>query len=130
RALISVSNKQNLVPFAKQLEKLNYDIISTGGTLQLLQDEGIDAQAVESVTEFPEILDSRVKTLHPSIHGGLLAKQDDENHKQQMQENSITPIDLVVVNLYPFKETLAKDGVSDEDIIENIDIGGPAMLRA
>src|SRR5699024_10593894 len=121
---------ENIVPFAKQLVELDYEIISTGGTLQLLLDEGVSAQAVDSVTGFPEILDGRVKTLHPSIHGGLLAKRDDESHQEQLSDNKITPIDLVVVNLYPFKETLAKDGVTDEEIIENIDIGGPAMLRA
>lgn len=130
RALISVSNKKNIVPFAKQLESLNFEIISTGGTLSLLLEEGVNAVAVDSVTGFPEILDGRVKTLHPSIHGGLLAKRDDGSHIEQLQQNDITPIDLVVVNLYPFKETLAKDGVTDEEIIENIDIGGPTMLRA
>src|SRR5699024_5621292 len=130
RALISVSNKENIVTFAKQLVELNYEVISTGGTLKLLLDEAVDAKAVDSVTGFPEILDGRVKTLHPMIHGGLLAKRDDESHQAQLQKNDITPIDLVIVNLYPFKETLAKDGVSDDDIIENIDIGGPTMLRA
>lgn len=130
RALISVSDKTNLIPFAEGLEKLNFEIISTGGTLALLQESGINAIAVDSVTEFPEILDGRVKTLHPKIHGGLLAKRDKEAHVQALKENEIDPIDLVVVNLYPFKETLAKDGVSHEEIIENIDIGGPAMLRA
>lgn len=130
RALISVSNKDNIVPFAKELESLDYEIISTGGTLKLLQDEGVDAVAVDSVTGFPEILDGRVKTLHPMIHGGLLAKRNDKSHQEQLQKNDITPIDLVIVNLYPFKETLAKDGVTDEEIIENIDIGGPTMLRA
>ena len=130
RALLSVSDKTNLIPFAQGLERLGYEIISTGGTLQLLQDAGVSAIAVDSVTGFPEILDGRVKTLHPKVHGGLLAKRSNEEHIQALQENNIDPIDIVVVNLYPFKETLAKEGVSHDEIIENIDIGGPAMLRA
>lgn len=130
RALMSVSNKDNLVPFAKQLEALGYEIISTGGTLKMLVDSGIDAKSVETVTGFPEILDGRVKTLHPNVHGGLLAKRDQEAHLAALNENNIDPIDLVVVNLYPFKETVTKQGATDEDIIENIDIGGPTMLRA
>ncbi|HLR43026.1 MAG TPA: bifunctional phosphoribosylaminoimidazolecarboxamide formyltransferase/IMP cyclohydrolase, partial [Pseudogracilibacillus sp.] len=130
RALISVSDKTGLIPFAQGLESLGYEIISTGGTLALLQEEGVNAIAVDSVTGFPEILDGRVKTLHPKVHGGLLAKRDNEAHVQALKDNEITPIDIVVVNLYPFKETLAKEGVSHEEIIENIDIGGPAMLRA
>lgn len=130
RALISVSDKTNLIPFAKGLEELGYEVISTGGTLQLLKEEGVHAIAVDRVTDFPEILDGRVKTLHPKIHGGLLAKRSEESHLQALAENNINPIDIVVVNLYPFKETLAKKDASQEDIIENIDIGGPAMLRA
>lgn len=130
RALLSVSDKSNLVPFAKGLEKLGYEVISTGGTLELLQQSGVNALAVDSVTQFPEILDGRVKTLHPKIHGGLLAKRQNEEHIAALKKNEIDPIDIVVVNLYPFKETLAKDNVTHDDIIENIDIGGPAMLRA
>lgn len=130
RALISVSNKDNIVDFAKGLTDLNYEVISTGGTLRVLQEAGIAVKAVDEVTGFPEILDGRVKTLHPLIHGGLLAKRDDETHQKQLQENKIHPIDVVVVNLYPFKETLMKHGISEDEIIENIDIGGPAMLRA
>src|SRR5690625_3349415 len=130
RALISVSNKENVADFAKGLVELDYEIISTGGTLSLLQDAGIPAQGVDDITGFPEILDGRVKTLHPNVHGGLLAKKSNESHQQQLKENNIDPIDVVVVNLYPFKETLAKEGVSNEEIIENIDIGGPTMLRA
>ena len=130
RALISVSNKENLVPFAKRLVELEYEIISTGGTLQLLIDEGIEAKSVETVTGFPEILDGRVKTLHPNIHGGLLAKRDNKAHEAALDKNNITPIDMVVVNLYPFKETVTKQGATEDDIIENIDIGGPTMLRA
>src|SRR5699024_4795678 len=130
RALISVSDKTGLIPFAQGLESLGYEIISTGGTLALLQEKGVNAIAVDSVTGFPEILDGRVKTLHPKVHGGLLAKRNNEAHVQALRDNEIDPIDIVVVNLYPFKETLAKQGVSHEDAIENIDIGGPAMLRA
>lgn len=130
RALMSVSNKENIVAFAKGLVELDYEIISTGGTLKTLAAENIPVKPVETVTGFPEILDGRVKTLHPNIHGGLLAKHADDHHQQQLAENNIQPIELVVVNLYPFKETLAKEGVSDNEIIENIDIGGPTMLRA
>ena len=129
RALISVSDKTDLIPFAEGLEKLGYEIISTGGTLKILQEAGVNAIAVEQVTGFPEILDGRVKTLHPKIHGGLLAKRSEPSHVKALEANDIAPIDIVVVNLYPFKETLAK-GASHEEIIENIDIGGPAMLRA
>src|SRR5699024_4684689 len=130
RALMSVSNKDNLVPFAKRLEKLGYEIISTGGTLNMLVDAGVEAKSVEAVTGFPEILDGRVKTLHPNVHGGLLAKRTEQAHVDALKQNDIEPIDVVVVNLYPFKETVAKDGATEEDIIENIDIGGPTMLRA
>jgi phosphoribosylaminoimidazolecarboxamide formyltransferase/IMP cyclohydrolase len=130
RALISVSNKENITAFAKGLIGLDYEILSTGGTLQKLQEAGIPATSVDNVTGFPEILDGRVKTLHPSIHGGLLAKRSSSTHREQLEENNILPIDMVVVNLYPFKQTLEKEGVSAEEIIENIDIGGPAMLRA
>lgn len=130
RALISVSDKTNLVDFAKQLKELNYEIISTGGTMKYLQDAGLEVIAVESVTNFPEILDGRVKTLHPNIHGGLLARRDVETHREQVQANNIEFIDLVVVNLYPFSETIAKADCTLEQAIENIDIGGPSMLRS
>lgn len=130
RALISVSNKENVVPFAKGLTSLGYEVISTGGTLNLLQKEAVEAKNVDQITGFPEILDGRVKTLHPIVHGGLLAKRDNVDHMNQLIKNNINPIDLVVVNLYPFKETLAKPNVSHEEIVENIDIGGPTMLRA
>ena len=130
RALISVSDKTNIIEFAKGLVALDYDVLSTGGTLKILQEAGVQARPVDEVTGFPEILDGRVKTLHPVIHGGLLAKRDNEDHMQALAENEIAPIDLVVVNLYPFKETLAKMDVSHDEIIENIDIGGPTMLRA
>lgn len=130
RALISVSNKTGIEEFAKGLVELNFEIISTGGTLKLLQDAGVPAIAVDEVTGFPEILDGRVKTLHPKVHGGLLAKRSEASHVEQLKANEIDPIDMVVVNLYPFKETLAKTDVTHEEIIENIDIGGPTMLRA
>lgn len=130
RALISVSDKTGIVEFAKGLNELGYEILSTGGTLKQLQDAHVNAIAVDDITKFPEILGGRVKTLHPNIHGGLLAKRNDESHVRELEENKIDPIDLVVVNLYPFKETLAKTGVSHDEIVENIDIGGPTMLRA
>ncbi|MFP7255007.1 bifunctional phosphoribosylaminoimidazolecarboxamide formyltransferase/IMP cyclohydrolase [Terribacillus goriensis] len=130
RALISVSDKTGIIPFAKGLAALDYDIISTGGTLKQLQEAGIPAVAVSDVTKFDEIMDGRVKTLHPAIHGGLLARRDDESHMQQLKERDIAPIDLVVVNLYPFKNTIEKPGVTEADAIENIDIGGPTMLRS
>ncbi|WP_096271585.1 bifunctional phosphoribosylaminoimidazolecarboxamide formyltransferase/IMP cyclohydrolase [Paucisalibacillus globulus] len=130
RALISVSDKQNIVEFASGLVDLGFEIISTGGTLSVLQDAGVPAIPVDQVTGFPEILDGRVKTLHPMVHGGLLAKRSNPDHLKQLEENQINPIDMVVVNLYPFKQTLERNGVSKEDIIENIDIGGPTMLRS
>jgi len=130
RALISVSKKDGIIDFAKQLDELGYEILSTGGTYKLLSDNGINAVKVSDITDFPEILDGRVKTLHPKIHGGLLAIRDDENHMKQLNENGIEPIDIVAVNLYPFKETILKDNVTLEDAIENIDIGGPSMIRA
>lgn len=130
RALISVSNKEHIESFAKGLVEQDYEIISTGGTLKAIQDAGIPAEAVETITDFPEILDGRVKTLHPFIHGGLLADMKNPAHAAQLKDYQIQPIDMVVVNLYPFKQTLAKAGVSEAEIVENIDIGGPTMLRA
>ncbi|RIW33954.1 bifunctional phosphoribosylaminoimidazolecarboxamide formyltransferase/IMP cyclohydrolase PurH [Bacillus salacetis] len=130
RALISVSDKSGIVEFARELQELGYDIISTGGTKNILLDNGIFVTGVEEVTGFPEIMEGRVKTLHPKIHGGLLAKRDVEEHRRQMEEQEIFPIDLVCVNLYPFQQTIAKPNVTEEDAIENIDIGGPTMLRA
>lgn len=130
RALISVSDKSNIEEFVKGLVEAGYEIISTGGTLHTLINAGIEAKAVDEVTGFPEIMDGRVKTLHPLVHGGLLGKRSNPDHMKQMEENGISPIDMVVVNLYPFKQTLEKDGVSKEEIIENIDIGGPTMLRS
>ncbi len=130
RALVSVSNKEGIVPFVQQLVDLGVEVISTGGTKKVLQENGVKVIGISEVTGFPEILDGRVKTLHPMIHGGLLAMRDNESHKAQLEEHGITPIDLVVVNLYPFKETISKADSTFEDAIENIDIGGPTMLRA
>jgi phosphoribosylaminoimidazolecarboxamide formyltransferase/IMP cyclohydrolase len=129
-ALISVSDKRGLLPFAQGLHKLGWRILSTGGTLKYLNDNGVPATQVSEHTGSPEILDGRVKTLHPRIHGGILARRSDADHVKQLGEHKIDPIDLVVVNLYPFRETVAKEGVLLEDAIENIDIGGPSMLRS
>ena len=130
RALISVSNKDGILEFAKELVALGYEILSTGGTKKLLQENNVPVTGVDVVTKFPEILDGRVKTLNPMIHGGLLGKFDDPSHQAQMQEHGIEPIEIVCVNLYPFVETISKPNVTWEDAIENIDIGGPTMLRA
>jgi len=129
RALISVSNKAGVIEFAQGLEKLGYEIISTGGTYRTLQEAGVKVKQVAEITGFPEILDGRVKTLHPKIHGGILARRIPE-HLQQIEANEIEPIDIVVVNLYPFRETVAKQDVTLEEAIENIDIGGPTMVRS
>jgi phosphoribosylaminoimidazolecarboxamide formyltransferase/IMP cyclohydrolase len=130
RALISVSDKNGITEFAKELVSLGYELISTGGTKKALQEQGIPVLGVSEVTGFPEILEGRVKTLNPLIHGGLLAKQDDTEHQQQLDEHGIQAIQLVCVNLYPFQQTIAKPDVTVADAIENIDIGGPTMLRA
>lgn len=130
RALVSVSDKTNLVPFVKRLVELGYEIISTGGTKKALEEAGVEVIAVDAVTGFPEILEGRVKTLHPMIHGGLLAKRGDSSHQQQVDENQIKYIDLVCVNLYPFAKTIQNTASTHEDKIENIDIGGPSMLRS
>lgn len=130
RALISVSDKTNIVEFAKGLEKHGFEVISTGGTFTYLKNNGVSCISIEDVTHFPEILEGRVKTLHPKIHGGLLSKRGNELHNKHVAENNIEYIDLVCVNLYPFEATVKKEGVSEEEIIENIDIGGPSMLRS
>ncbi|WJQ01888.1 bifunctional phosphoribosylaminoimidazolecarboxamide formyltransferase/IMP cyclohydrolase [Geobacillus stearothermophilus] len=130
RALISVSNKEGIIPFAKQLAELGVDIISTGGTKRALEEAGVPVISISDVTGFPEILDGRVKTLHPAIHGGILAVRSDERHQAALEEHGIRPIDLVVVNLYPFQQTIAKPDVTLAEAIENIDIGGPTMVRA
>ena len=130
RALISVFDKTGIVEFSKGLIELGWDIISTGGTYKLLKDNNIEVREVEEVTNFPEILDGRVKTLNPFIHGGILFKRDEKSHIEKIEELGILGIDMVVNNLYPFEETIHKDGVTKEEIIENIDIGGPSMIRA
>ena len=130
RALISVSNKDGVVELAKRLHAAGVEIISTGGTMKAIKEAGIPVTYVSDVTGFPEIMDGRVKTLNPFIHGGILAVRDNQEHLNQMQEHNIKGIDLVVVNLYPFKETIAKPDVELAEAIENIDIGGPAMIRA
>jgi phosphoribosylaminoimidazolecarboxamide formyltransferase / IMP cyclohydrolase len=130
KALISVSDKNGIIEFAKFLETKGVEILSTGGTLKALRDNGVLATAVEDYTGFPEMLGGRVKTLHPKIHGGLLGNLDIPEHRDQMEKHSIPSIDLVVVNLYPFVETVKKPDVSLEEVIENIDIGGPSMLRS
>ncbi|MFD1954872.1 bifunctional phosphoribosylaminoimidazolecarboxamide formyltransferase/IMP cyclohydrolase [Paenibacillus thailandensis] len=130
RALISVSDKSGIVEFSRELANLGVQIISTGGTFSLLQQEGVPVIGISDVTGFPEILDGRVKTLHPAVHSGLLAVRDDEEHQKAMKELGLDYIDMVVVNLYPFKQTIAKPDVTYEDAIENIDIGGPTMLRS
>ena len=129
RALVSVSDKTNLVEFVSELVKLGYEIISTGGTKKALEAAGIETIGISEITGFPEIMDGRVKTLHPKVHGALLCVRDNEEHVKQLKELDIDYIDLVCVNLYPFKETVQKPGVTHEEIIENIDIGGPSMLR-
>ncbi|SFX67619.1 phosphoribosylaminoimidazolecarboxamide formyltransferase / IMP cyclohydrolase [Thermoactinomyces sp. DSM 45891] len=130
RVLISVSDKTGIIEFAQQLVAKEIEVISTGGTHQLLKEAGIPVIGISEVTGFPEIMDGRVKTLHPKVHGGLLAVRDLPTHRQQMEENGIEEIDLVVVNLYPFAQTIAKPDVSYEEAIENIDIGGPSMVRS
>ncbi len=130
RALISVSDKTGVVEFAKKLEALGYEIVSTGGTLKALVDNGVKAISISDVTGFPECLDGRVKTLHPAVHAGLLARRDLPEHMAQLEKLDIKTIDVVAVNLYPFKATIEKPGVSLEEAIENIDIGGPTMLRS
>ncbi|MDF2803522.1 MAG: phosphoribosylaminoimidazolecarboxamide formyltransferase/IMP cyclohydrolase [Anaerocolumna sp.] len=130
RALISVSDKTGIVDFTKELVNLGIEIISTGGTYAVLKNAGLPAIEVSDITGFPECLDGRVKTLHPFIHAGLLAMRGRKAHMEQLKDLNITPIDLVVVNLYPFKETILKDDVTLEEAIENIDIGGPTMLRS
>ena len=130
RALVSVSNKENLIPFVKELINLEYQIISTGGTKKLIENAGLPVIGISEVTGFPEIMDGRVKTLHPKVHGGLLSLRDNPKHLAEMSANHIEFIDMVVVNLYPFKQTIEKEGTTFADAIENIDIGGPSMLRS
>ena len=130
KALISVSDKTGIVELAKALHALNVELVSTGGTAKLLAEQGLPVTEVAQVTEFPEMLDGRVKTLHPKVHGGLLARRDVPEHMAALKEHGIQTIDLLIVNLYPFEATVAKKGCTLEDAIENIDIGGPAMVRS
>lgn len=130
RALISVSDKRGITQLATTLKSFNVQIISTGGTFIALKEAGFDVTPVSDVTNFPEILDGRVKTVHPKILGGILGAIDNPKHVDQMKEHEIDPIELVVVNLYPFERTIASDDVRLETAIENIDIGGPTMMRA
>jgi phosphoribosylaminoimidazolecarboxamide formyltransferase / IMP cyclohydrolase len=130
RALISVSDKTGIVDFARELKDFGVEIISTGGTAKALREGGIEVRDVSDVTGFPEIMDGRIKTLHPKIHGALLALRDNDDHLAAMKQHEIEPIDMVVINLYPFEETIAREGVTIEEAIEQIDIGGPAMIRS
>jgi phosphoribosylaminoimidazolecarboxamide formyltransferase/IMP cyclohydrolase len=130
RALVSVYRKDGIVDLCRRLHQGGIEILSTGGTARLLASEGIPVTTVETVTGFPEMMDGRVKTLHPRVHGGILALRDDPGHRKQMEEHGIEPIDLVVINLYPFEEAAATPGTSRADVIEMIDIGGPAMVRS
>jgi phosphoribosylaminoimidazolecarboxamide formyltransferase/IMP cyclohydrolase len=130
RALLSVSDKSGLIEFARGLHALGWELLSTGGTARALRDAGIPVRDVSEVTQFPEMLDGRVKTLHPAVHGGLLARRDVAEHMTAIAEHGIDPIDLVAVNLYPFRETAARAGATPEEVIEQIDIGGPSMLRS
>ena len=130
RALLSVTDKGGLAEFAQALAGFGVEILSTGGTAKILRDAGLKVVEVSDYTGFPEMLDGRVKTLHPKIHGGILGRRDLASHKEQMEKHGIGPIDMVVVNLYQFEKTVAKPGCDLEDAVENIDIGGPTLLRA
>ena len=130
RALISVSDKTGVVEFARELVAMGWEILSTSGTMKMLKEAGLPVTSVSDVTGFPEICDGRGKTLHPKIHGALLARRDIPDHMKQIADNGIETIDLVCVNLYPFRETIAKPDVTLEDAIEHIDIGGPSMVRS
>ena len=130
RALISVSDKTGIVELAKEIVSCGYEIISTGGTAVTLKNAGIDVIGISDITGFPECLDGRVKTLHPNVHAGLLAMRANKEHMEQLEKLNINTIDMVVVNLYPFKQTIMKPGVDLQTCIENIDIGGPTMLRS
>ena len=130
RAIISVTDKMGIVDFAKSLSRFDVEILSTGGTAKALRQGGIPVTDISEYTGFPEIMDGRVKTLHPKVHGGLLGLRDNPEHVRMMEEHGIKGIDMAVVNLYQFEKTVAKEGVTLEEAIENIDIGGPSMLRA
>jgi len=130
RAIISLSDKTGVQEFAKELQSFGVEILSTGGTARTLRESGLKVTDISEYTGFPEMLDGRVKTLHPKVHGGLLGIRDNPAHAQKMKEQGIEPIDMVVINLYPFEATVAKPSCTLEEAIENIDIGGPSMLRA
>jgi len=130
RAILSVSDKTGIIEFARELNQLGYEIISTGGTAKAISDAGIKVINVSDITGFPECLNGRVKTLHPNIHAGILAMRDNPEHMAQLKKLHIETIDIVAINLYPFKQIILKDYVTLEEAIENIDIGGPTMLRA
>ncbi len=130
RALISVSDKRDVLQMARGLKDLGVEILSTGGTARVFKEEGIEVKEISDFTGFPEMLDGRVKTLHPKVHGGLLGRRDLPDHIEQMERHGIEPIDMVVVNLYPFEQTVARADCTLEEAIENIDIGGPAMIRS
>ena len=130
RALVSVSDKSGVVELAKALDDMGVEILSTGGTAQTLRQQGINIKDVSEHTGFPEMLDGRVKTLHPKIHGGILGQRENPDHVETMDKHGIDPIDMVVVNLYPFEATVARPNCTLEEAIENIDIGGPAMIRS
>jgi phosphoribosylaminoimidazolecarboxamide formyltransferase/IMP cyclohydrolase len=130
RAILSVTDKSGLVEFARKLAAMNIELVSTGGTAKLLRDSGIAVKDISDLTGFPEMLDGRVKTLHPKVHGGILHRREDSAHRAAVAEHDIAPIDMVVVNLYAFEKTAAKAGVHFEELIENIDIGGPSMIRS
>src|SRR6185295_7548939 len=130
RALISVSDKTGIIDFARELRSFGVEIISTGGTAKILREAGIEVRDVADVTGFPEMMDGRVKTLHPKIHGGLLGLRENQEHLRAMRDHGIEAIDMVVVNLYPFEQTINRPDVTREEAIEQIDIGGPAMIRS
>lgn len=130
KALISVSDKTGIVDFAKELETLGIEIISTGGTFKKLKEENVNAIEISDLTGFPECLDGRVKTLHPKVHAGILAMRNNPEHMKQLADLQIDTIDFVIVNLYPFKQTMMKENVTRAECVENIDIGGPTMLRS
>jgi len=130
RAIISVSDKTGIVEFARALHEMGVEILSTGGTAKKIKDAGVPVTEVSDYTGFPEMMDGRVKTLHPKIHGGILALRDNPEHMKALKEHGIKKIDMIVVNLYPFEQTISKPDVTFEEAIENIDIGGPTMIRA
>src|SRR5712672_3090894 len=130
RAILSVTDKSGLVDFARKLAGMGVELVSTGGTAKLLRDSGITVKDISEITGFPEMLDGRVKTLHPKVHGGILHRRENSAHRTAVAEHGIQPIDMVVVNLYAFEKTAAKSGVHFDELIENIDIGGPSMIRS